>query len=377
MRFCICFVTSAPFPPQEGIGWHVYYISKELIRRGHKVIILTRGSLRRDVVEYFDGIEVHKIFFFPIYPFHIYLHGLFLKRIITKLEKVVDIFHLHVPLVPSIESKKPIITTFHSSLIEDIKFYEKKNLAIFLKKIVTKKIYKSILSSIIKKSKKIITVSENVKLELAKYFNIDKKEILTINNGVDPDIFKPTFMDKDKNSRKVLYVGRIEYRKGLFDLINSAEIVLNNQNDVEFILIGKGSLEREITNEIKKRGLEEKVKLLGHLWRDKLIYYYQNSDIFVCPSHYEGNPLVLLEAMSCGLPVITTEIGNGIVKEGVNGFMVPRGEYKTLANRIITLLENEIIRKKMAKEARETILSNFTWDIVTEKILKIYEEILK
>ena len=70
----ICMVMSIPFPPEEGIGYHVYNLSKKLIEKGHKVTIITRGSWNKTLREYIDGIEVIKPRFIPIYPFYLHLH---------------------------------------------------------------------------------------------------------------------------------------------------------------------------------------------------------------------------------------------------------------------------------------------------------------
>ena len=84
-------IMSTPFPPEEGIGNYVYGLSSKLINLGHKVTIITRGNLFKTRREFIDDICVIKPPFFPLYPFHIQFHGLFLNRIFKKMEEEFDI----------------------------------------------------------------------------------------------------------------------------------------------------------------------------------------------------------------------------------------------------------------------------------------------
>ena len=101
----ICMLISTPFPPQEGIGYHTYYLSKKLMEKGHKVVVITRGSFRKNRKTYYDGIEVIKARFIPIYPFYLKIHGYFVNKAFKQIESEIDILHIHSPLPPLIKSR--------------------------------------------------------------------------------------------------------------------------------------------------------------------------------------------------------------------------------------------------------------------------------
>ena len=118
------------------------------------------------------------------------------------------------------------------------------------------------------------------------------------------------------------------------------------------------------------------VKLSGHV--DDVQSLLGQVDIVALPSYREGTPKILLEAASCGLPIVATDIGGcrGVVEEGVNGFLVPVRDTKELGERLIRLCGDEGLRKEMGGRGREIIIGRFSSEIVVGETLKVYEELL-
>jgi glycosyltransferase involved in cell wall biosynthesis len=147
---------------------------------------------------------------------------------------------------------------------------------------------------------------------------------------------------------------------------------------MKFLLSGRGPFLKKLEQEVQLRGLQEKVVFLGYIDRRKLIEIYQNATIHVVPSHYEGLPTVLLEAMACGLPIVATDIGgnNEVISSGVNGFLVPPKHPEEMAAVILRLLKDAALREKIGRAARKTIEENYTWDKITDRIVECYEKIL-
>jgi len=366
----IAMIISTPFPPEEGIGNHVYNLSKKLIERGYEITVITRGSLRTTQVSTLDGIKVIKVPFIPTYPFHVNIHGFFVNRLLKSLDNEFDIVHIHTPLTPVIKTSIPVVSTIHTSLIEDARYIEAVDFKSLAIKALTKFVSYPLVSNLIKASDVVTTVSNSVAQELKEYYGVNKPVI--VGNGVDENTFKAKNGEKDEHY--ILYVGRLSYRKGLFDLLNCAEQICEVY-DVQFILVGKGEFEKTLRKRVKEIGLENKVIFLGYVEREKLIKLYQNAVLLVIPSYYESGPLVLLEAMSCGTPVVSTPVGIApeIMEKKKNGILIPLKSPKKMAEAISILIEDDKLRRKLGNNARKTIERGYTWDSVTDRVENCYK----
>jgi len=368
----IAMLISTPFPPEEGIGYYTYNLSKKLIERGHEVTVITRGRYRKVEHFYFDEIEVYKPQFFPVYPFHVHVHKLFVEKFFKKLDKEFDVIHIHSPLSPSIVTNFPIVGTIHTSLLEDIKHYQVLDAKSASIKLTTYLSGYPLTQELINKAKVVTIVSSAVAKELTEYYNVDNP--LIIGNGVNEKMFHPL---KEKSDDYILYVGRLDYRKGILDLIKAASLLadLDMKNlDMKIYIVGKGPLKMTIEEYTTKNNLKH-VFLLGHVSWEELIQLYQNASIFVFPSHYEGLPTVVLEAMSSGLPVVVSDIPahRDVVENWKNGVLTKKGSPQDIAEKIRLLIENEKLRRKLGRNARKTIEKKFTWDKISKKFEKIYK----
>ncbi len=366
------------FPPESGgIGYFVYNLSKKLLERGHRVTVLTRGTSNSSFKTVVEGIDVFNVSFFPLYPFHLSIHGLFMNRLFKNLEPFFDLVHIHSPLPPLIKTNLPVITTVHTSMRTDSRYHEVFDFYSLLERLQSSYIYPSIESKLFDISNSITAVSYSVVDELKEY-GLESEKIAVIGNGVNEKIFTPT--SKAINGEKyVLYTGILRARKGLFDLVECAKLVSKVKSDVHFVVCGKGPFLRKLEKEVREQKMQRHIALLGFVKRDELIKLYQNATLHVVPSHYEGLPTVLLEAMSCGLPVVATDVcGNKeVITNGVNGFLVPPKSPSTMAEVILTLLENDNIRERVGKAARKTIEEKYTWDKITDNVLASYSQVLR
>ena len=206
---------------------------------------------------------------------------------------------------------------------------------------------------------------------------MDPHKVRVVGNGVDEKRFLPK--QNAPKARYILYTGRLDLRKGLFDLIECGRSICKKYPDVSFFIPGKGNLSYKLQKKVKELGLQERFKFLGFVDREKLIQLYQNASIYVLPSRYEGLPTVLLEAMSCGLPVVATAVGGTpeVISSGKNGILIRPKSPNEIADAISMLLDNEELRRKIGVAARKTIEERYTWDIISDKILKCYESLLE
>ena len=366
------------FPPESGgIGYYVYNLSKKLLERGHNVTVLTRGSPSKSVRESVEGMEVFKVSFFPLYPFHLSIHGLFMNKLFKSLEPSFDLVHIHSPLPPPIKTSLPIITTIHTSMRVDSRYHEVFDFYSLLEKIQSMYISPPNELKLFNISNAFSAVSFSVVEELKEY-NIESSKITVFGNGVNEKMFFP--ISKAESKKKyILYTGILRARKGLFDLLECAKIVCSSRPDVHFVIVGKGPFSLKLEKEVRSRKMQKQVTLLGYVSREKLIELYQNATLHLVPSHYEGLPTVILEAMACGLPVVATDIcGNKeVISSGRNGFLVPPKSPKAMADVVLMLLEDGNLRERIGKAARVTIEERYTWDKIADNVLKSYSKILE
>ena len=181
----------------------------------------------------------------------------------------------------------------------------------------------------------------------------------------------------DLTSKQIISVGSLGVRKGTYDLLEAIPKVLESYPDAIFILVGDGEVET-VNNIIKKNDLIENVRVPGWLNFNQVKEIYLSSSIFVLPSHYEGMPMSILEAMSFGLPVISTDI-NGIpdiILDGETGLIIEPSKINELSSAIIKLLQNYQYRLILGSNGKKRIDTLFTLSEMKKNLIKIYDNIL-
>jgi glycosyltransferase involved in cell wall biosynthesis len=237
-------------------------------------------------------------------------------------------------------------------------------------------VYPTIESKLLSLSNLITTVSLSVSRELEEY-GFDPKKTIVIGNGVDEKTFAP--LQNDNRGSYVLYTGVLRARKGLFDFIECAKRVCDAHPESKFVICGTGPFFPKIVEKVRRMGLQKQVIFLGYVSKENLVHVYQNAAVQVVPSHYEGLPTVLLEGMSCGIPVVATTVGGNseVISQGVNGFLVPPKSPVKLANAVSKLLDDAPLRDRIGHAARKTIEEHYTWDKVADKIVECYDSVLQ
>lgn len=204
-----------------------------------------------------------------------------------------------------------------------------------------------------------------------------KNSIKVISTGVDTNFFYPRPIEEKTNFINILFVGRIEEEKGLDELIESFKICKVSGLKIKLKIVGK-YMNSKYKNYISKKIQEFKkdIEIIETVNYNQMPEVYKTSDIFILPSHFEGMPLSILEAMSSGLSVITTKVGGipELITDGINGLLIEKGDITSLSQAIEKLNKNEEFRKKLGIEARRTVLEKYDWKIISKKILNAYDE---
>ncbi len=231
-----------------------------------------------------------------------------------------------------------------------------------------------LMSFTYKRADKIITVSKAIKRVLEEDFSIPPEKIKVVYNPVSLEeiIFKsqkavehPFF--KDGNAQVIISAGRLVKLKRYDRLLRVFSLIRKSQKTARLIILGKGILKRELENLALKLKINKFVSFVGY--KDNPYAWMSKADIFVLSSAYEGFPNVLIEAMACGVPVISTDCLSGpreIITNGKNGILVPVGDERKLAEAILDLLNNEKKRKKFSLEAKKRVKDFEAKKIVTQ-----------
>ncbi|HUT19411.1 MAG TPA: glycosyltransferase family 4 protein [Anaerolineae bacterium] len=375
----VCLITSASLPPEEGIGHHVWSLAQQLKCRGHRVGIITRGGLAPTTLEKEHGIAIWRAPFVACYPFHVHMHGVFVNRLLQRIEGQFDLINVHTPLPPVVNTSLPVVTTVHSPMRADTAatpVSDLRTLALHVQTPVAQRIEAALLH----RSHKIAAVASWV-AEALRPYGVDPAEVTVTGNGVEARfLVAPTVQGKEPT---VLYVGRLASGKGLPELVSAARIVIDRHQDpaLRFVLVGRGPLLSRLCHLVSEAGLQGRFDFRGDIpveRRDELVRLYQRSSIFVLPSHHEGMSTALLEAMACGLPVVSTAVGGApeVVVDGENGLLVPPRDPKALAEALLTLLADDRLCQRLGRNAEATIERHHTWDAVGARYVACFEQVL-
>ncbi len=224
---------------------------------------------------------------------------------------------------------------------------------------------KFILRLLLKNVDKVIRVSDST-LPLSYAHG----KIITIYNGVDPAIFFPS---KNKPSKFIaLMVGALNHNKNQLLAIRALQYV----PDLYLKLAGDGPLRKELEQEAHHLGVHNRVEFLGQI--NDMAPVYREASVCLMLSKNEGLPFAILEAMSSGLPIISTKVGGvpEVIREGVEGYYLDRDDPELLSRILIKLQTENEMAERMKQAARKRIEEKFTQEIMAEKTLQVIKDIL-
>jgi len=205
------------------------------------------------------------------------------------------------------------------------------------------------------------------------------RNVKTIHYYIDTSDFKLINKLKgDAPQFNIFTAGRLEQRKGTYDILKAVKLVLKEVPDAMFYLAGDGDIDK-VAGICRKQGMEMNVHVLGWLDRPGLLDAFSKATIFLLPSYHEGLPIAIMEAMASGLPVISTKVG-GIpeaIEDGINGFLINPGNVIDMSKKIVTLLKDKKLRDRMSMANIEKIDAVFSLDMTIRRFHEEYEYLLK
>jgi glycosyltransferase involved in cell wall biosynthesis len=403
----VCLLTSEFLPNWGGVGTYCIELARALADKVELHVVtlgrMEKGKLvysEEDMQDFFDGaIEVHLLTTSPAKDTFIYNAKIQLSAY-RKLHKIakehnLDLIHSNFPSMPDLllkigrKTRIPSIATIHTTIkghkdgimssglsFFRMDFSEKCTLLLYPALELAQQLY-------LRKSKELITVSYWMRAILEKNYPFISK-LHVIHNGVDSRRFKPQKPNKSQMLSEtlrpiVLFSSRLTVAKGVHYFIQAIPQILKQTKDVHFVFSGAGPREQWISLLRKLKIDESFYTFLGYIDYKLLPSLYAKADIFAAPSLYENLPIRILEAMSCESAVVASNICAipEAITNGENGVLISPGDVDELARVITMLLKDDKLRSALGKNARQTVIQNFCWDVIAEKTVETYKKLLR
>lgn len=408
MKICLLSYRGDPYCGGQGI--YLMYLARELVRLGHEVHVVVGPpypfEMEGVITHYIDN---HNYFnrkknfinpekpFASLSPLNLYEFiasklGVFPEmeafsiRAFLKLKKLIktekfDIIHDNQCLGYGFLLIKllgiPLVSTIHHPLtIDRSTWFEYP--ATFLDKMKRVLYYPLVMQKMVSnRMDHIITVSHDSAVEITRAFDIPGDKVSVVYNGMDNSLFYPVPGVK-KKPNSIIFVGNVaDRKKGVIYLLKAMAMT---RHPVELTIVDGGAPNRNIVPElIDSLGLNKRITFTGKIPLERLIQLYAEHEIAVSPSIYEGFGFPAAEAMACELPVIAARGGalpEVVGDHGDTGYLVPPRDPGALARAMDELLDDREGRIRMAKKARQRVLSIFTWEKAARDLVDIYRKVI-
>ena len=362
-------VSPYDFASPGGVNEHVRPLARQLRNLGHEVRIFAPSS-RADVD--FDTARFYRIGTPIAIPVNdsvarITLSFHLADRVAAIVQKErFDVLHFHEPLMPALPmtmlrmSTTANVGTFHAFARSNVGYYYGRRW----------------LEPYLAFLHRGIAVSEPARAFLHQYF--PEYPLRVIPNGIDINVFKPgqaPIRHLRDDSVNVLFVGRLEKRKGLGDLLRGYEFMRSRVPKSRLIVVGDGPLRGKVESYISRHRVPD-VVLAGYVPDTVLPRYYGSADIFCVPATgAESFGIVLLEAMASGLPIVATEIEGymSVLEPGRDSMTVQPKGWAELGAALIILARDADLRRRMGAYGHEKA-RRYAWDVVASQIVEVYQE---
>lgn len=254
---------------------------------------------------------------------------------------------------------------------------------------IKKLIFKRLIVATAKRCDKIIYLSHDIKYELLEH-HFSPEKLVYIPNGVDVKRFLPINRSEQRASKNICFVGRIEAQKGLDYLMRAMAIIISQDKEVTLTLVGEGKQRAALEDLARSLSLAHHVVFTGLV--GNVLPYYHSARVFVLPSLSEGMSSSLLEAMSCGLPVVTTLVGGSkemidasLVMEkkasapyhiGERGIVIYPEDVNGMAAALGKLLHDDSLSGRLGEKAQQYIRNNFSQEHVVGEYMNLYHQLI-
>ncbi|MGW5110770.1 glycosyltransferase family 4 protein [Nocardia sp. NPDC004123] len=387
-------MVSWEYPPVVvgGLGRHVHHLAVELAAAGHEVVVLARRPMGTDATTHpthsfiEDGVLVVAVAEDPpAFDFGedmlawTLAMGHAMVRAGIALNKpgigegwTPDVVHAHDWLVahPAITLAEyydvPLVSTIHAT--------EAGRHSGWVSGRVNRQVH-SVEWWLAHESDALITCSESMKDEVHRLYGAERVPMTVIRNGIDVGAW--TFRERAPRSGppRLLYVGRLEYEKGIQDAIAALPRIRKAHPGTTLTVAGIGTQFDWLRERARAHRVARAVNFVGKLDHTDLLGWLHSADAIVLPSRYEPFGIVALEAAAAGTPLVTSTAGGlgDLVTDGVTGASFEPADVNGVADAVISVLDDPTAAQDRAWSARERLTADFAWDVVAQETALVYQ----
>ena len=261
------------------------------------------------------------------------------------------------------EIQKPVLIKVDDAIYEKAKGIKK----------IQRRIEKMYNSKTLQNANKVLVMNDFTKKIINEYYSVSNNRISIVTNGTDLE----KFYNSKENNKRVIFSGAMYHHRGIDVLLNCASQVIDQINDVEFLLLGDGPEMTRLREFVNKNNLSKNIIFKGWVQREKIPEFLATSSIGIGPLRITdvtkgALPIKVLEYMASSLPILAMKgtLPEDILKDEINGYVVKNP--KELAQKIIHILKNEDIRNQMGKNSNEMV-QKFDWKNIVESIINEYK----
>ncbi|MBO0864484.1 MAG: glycosyltransferase family 4 protein [Mycobacterium sp.] len=384
-------MVSWEYPPVVigGLGRHVHHLSTALAAAGHEVVVLSRRPSGTDPSTHPSSDEIHegvRVIAAAQDPHEFTFADdmmawtLAMGHAMTRTGLSIrtgdgawrpDVVHAHDWLVahPAIALAEsydvPMVSTIHAT--------EAGRHSGWVAGRLSRQVH-AVESWLVRESDSLITCSASMRDEITELFGPGLAETTVIRNGIDAARWPFASRRPRTGPPELLYVGRLEYEKGVHDAIAALPRIRRTHPGTTLTIAGEGTQYDWLVEQVRKHRVRKATTFVGRLDHAELLAALHRADAAVLPSHYEPFGLVALEAAAAGTPLVTSNIGGlgEAVINGETGMSCPPGDVARLARAVRTVLDDPAAAQRRARAARERLTSDFDWHTVAEETAQVY-----
>lgn len=388
-------MVSWEYPPVVvgGLGRHVHHLATDLASAGHEVVVLSRRPTGTDPVSHptehriGEGVLVvaaaedpphfdfgQDMTAWTLAMGHAMIRaGLALRKPGIGEGWTPDVVHAHDWLVahPAIALAEfydvPLVSTLHAT--------EAGRHSGWVSGRVNRQVH-SIEWWLANESDSIITCSESMQDEVTRLYGPNLPAINVIRNGIDVGIWNFRTRQPRSGPAKLLYVGRLEYEKGIQDAIAALPRIRRSHPGTTLAIAGEGTQAEWLRELTRTHRVTRSVNFLGKLDHTDLLGWLHGADAIVLPSRYEPFGIVALEAAAAGIPLITSTAGGlgELVIDGVTGLSFHPADVAGLTSAVRELLDDPTAAQQRALAARDRLTEDFDWQVVAAETAQVYAD---